>query len=88
MRRARCEKKGQKNPISTPCQNRACAAGHALLGSLRIAGRFVFLLKAAAAVIRFLNRAGIHRRHIPSRDLRALDERMHEELLSEGKSRK
>lgn len=59
--------------------------GGALLGHLRLAGRFIFVLKAAAALIRFLNRLGIHRRRIPSRDLRALDERMRRELLAEGR---
>lgn len=59
--------------------------GDALLGHLRVAGRFVFLLKAAAVVILLLNRLGIHRRRIPMRDLRALDEQMRAELLAEGR---
>lgn len=59
--------------------------GGALLGHLRAASRFIFLLKTLVFVIRFFNRIGIYRRHIPCRDLRALDERIREELLSEGK---
>lgn len=58
----------------------------ALLGHLKVARRFTFLLKAVVAVIGLLNRLGIHRRHIPSRDLRALDEEMREELLAEGRT--
>lgn len=57
----------------------------ALLGHLRLASRFVFLLKALIAVIRLLNAIGIYRRHIPRRDLRELDETMRRELLAEGK---
>lgn len=57
----------------------------ALLGHLRLASRFVFLLKALIAVIRLLNTIGIYRRHIPRRDLRELDETMRRELLAEGK---
>lgn len=58
----------------------------ALLGHLRVASRFTFLLKAAIALIRLLNRLGIHRRRIPGRDLRVLDERMREELLDGGRT--
>lgn len=58
---------------------------HTLLGHLRLASRFVFLFKALIAVIRLLNATGIYRRHIPSRDLRELDEKMRRELLDEGR---
>lgn len=57
----------------------------ALLGHLRLASRFLFLLKILVAVIRLLNTIGIYRRRIPSRDLRELDETMRRELLAEGK---
>ncbi|MDZ7839300.1 MAG: alpha/beta hydrolase [Gammaproteobacteria bacterium] len=59
----------------------------ALLGHLRLASHFAFLLRAAIAVTRMLNRLGIHRRHIPYRDLRTLDEEMRKRLESEGRTR-
>jgi pimeloyl-ACP methyl ester carboxylesterase len=59
--------------------------GGALLGQLRLVRRFAFLLKGISAVVRLLNRLGIHRRHIPPRDLRVLDEAMRRELLAEGR---
>jgi pimeloyl-ACP methyl ester carboxylesterase len=43
------------------------------------------ILQLAAAVIRLLNRLGLRRRRIPERDLRALDERTREQLLTSGK---
>lgn len=57
-----------------------------LLGNLRVASRFTFLLTAVIIVIRLLNRIGIHRRRIPSRDLRALDEETREQLLANGRA--
>ncbi|HSH43244.1 MAG TPA: alpha/beta hydrolase [Arenicellales bacterium] len=59
--------------------------GGALLGQLSLVRRFAFLLKGVAGLVCLLNRLGIHRRNIPSRDLRALDEAMRRELLSEGR---
>jgi len=59
--------------------------GDALLGHLRLASRFTFLLRALGVVVRLLNRLGIYRRRIPRRDLRELDEAMRRELLAEGK---
>jgi len=46
----------------------------ALTGSLRLVSRWAALLRCAAAVVRFLNRLGLRRSHIPDRDLRELDE--------------
>jgi pimeloyl-ACP methyl ester carboxylesterase len=43
------------------------------------------ILRLATAGIRLLNRLGLRRRHIPERDLRALDERTREELLTSGR---
>lgn len=57
-----------------------------LRGHLKAARRLTFLLKAAVAVIRLLNRLGIYRRRLRSRDLRALDEEMREELLAKGRT--
>jgi pimeloyl-ACP methyl ester carboxylesterase len=42
-------------------------------------------LRLVIASIRLLNRLGLHRRHIPERDLRALDEQTRAELLAAGK---
>jgi pimeloyl-ACP methyl ester carboxylesterase len=42
-------------------------------------------LRMAIASIRLLNRLGLYRRHIPERDLRALDEGTRVELLAAGK---
>jgi pimeloyl-ACP methyl ester carboxylesterase len=43
------------------------------------------VLRMATAVIRLLNRMGLRRRHIPERDMRALDERTRDRLLAAGK---
>ena len=43
------------------------------------------VFQAAIAVIRLLNRFGLHRREIPQRDLRSLDEKTRERLLSAGR---
>lgn len=58
--------------------------GNALLSHLRVARRFTPLLQLAVIAVRILNRLGIYRRHIPPRDLRALDEQMRETLLATG----
>lgn len=58
--------------------------GKALVGHLRLASRFTPILRLAVMAIRMLNRLGIYRRHIPQRDLRALDEKMRETLLATG----
>ncbi len=58
--------------------------GPALVGHLRLASRFTPALRFAVMAIRLLNRLGIYRRHIPKRDLRALDEKMRQTLLSSG----
>jgi len=57
----------------------------ALLGHLRLARRFMFLLKLLIAAVRLLNVLGVYRRRIPQRDLRVLDEQMRRELLAEGR---
>ena len=59
--------------------------GGALLGHLRLASRFAFILRAVVAAVRIFNRLGIYRRHIPSRDLHVLDEKMREEYLDHGR---
>ncbi len=48
--------------------------------------RLWFVLWAAAFAVRTLNALGLHRRHIPPRDLRALDERARAALLDAGKA--
>lgn len=47
--------------------------------------RFSPLLRAVVATLRFLNWIGLRRRHIPSRDLRKLDEDVRARLLGAGK---
>jgi esterase len=54
----------------------------ALRGGLRRAAACAPLLRTAAAALRGLNAIGIRRRHIPQRDLRALDERARKQWLS------
>jgi esterase len=54
-------------------------------GELRWAARLRPLLRLGVWLVRGLNRLGIHRRRIPSRDLRALDEETRAELLAAGK---
>lgn len=48
--------------------------------------RLWFVLWAAALAVRMLNALGLYRRHIPPRDLRALDERARAALLDAGKA--
>jgi len=62
--------------------------GKALVGHLRLASRFTPILRLAVMAVRMLNRLGIYRRHIPQRDLRALDEKMRETLLATGQLEK
>lgn len=59
--------------------------GPPTVGAMRFKRVLVPALRLAVVVIRLLNRLGIHRRHIPERDLRALDEKTREELLDAGK---
>jgi len=58
--------------------------GKALVGHLRLASRFIPILRLAVLAVRMLNRLGIYRRRIPQRDLRALDKKMRETLLATG----
>ena len=57
--------------------------------ALRSTMRMVSLVRPAiegiVSVILFLNRLGLHRRHIPSRDLRKMDEETRAKLLQVGK---
>jgi pimeloyl-ACP methyl ester carboxylesterase len=55
------------------------------VGAMRFKRVLAPALRLAVMVIRQLNRLGFYRRHIPDRDLRALDERTREELLDAGK---
>jgi pimeloyl-ACP methyl ester carboxylesterase len=55
------------------------------VGAMRYKRVLAPTLRLAVVVIRLLNRLGIHRRHIPERDLRELDEKTREELLDAGK---
>jgi len=59
----------------------------ALRGELRLAARLAPLLRAFAAIVSGLNAIGLRRRSIPSRDLRALDERARGEWLSQRRGR-
>lgn len=49
--------------------------------------RIRYLIRALVLFARFLNHLGLRRRHIPKRDLRALDEQVRKTLLAEGKSK-
>jgi len=55
------------------------------VGAMRFKRVLAPTLRLAVVVIRQLNRLGVYRRHIPDRDLRALDERTRSELLDAGK---
>ncbi len=57
----------------------------ALRGAAAWLPRLTPLLKGLIALIRFFNRLGLRRRHIPSRDLRRLDEVVRTALLSAGR---
>lgn len=48
--------------------------------------RLALLLRAVVALLRFINWIGLHRRHIPNRDLRKLDEDVRVRLLGAGKN--
>jgi len=56
----------------------------ALKGSMRWARYLRPVIALLVAAIRLLNRLGLYRRHLPSRDLRALDERMRTTFLASG----
>jgi len=56
----------------------------ALTGSLRKLRPYAPLLKFAIAVILFFNRLGVHRRHIETLDLRALDRQFRQRLARPG----
>lgn len=56
----------------------------ALTGSLRKLQPYAPLLKFAIAVILFFNRLGVHRRHIETLDLRALDRQFRQRLAQPG----
>lgn len=56
----------------------------ALRGWLGLACRLAPLLRAASALLHLLNRLGLRRRHIPLRDLRALDEVTRAALAQSG----
>ena len=48
--------------------------------------RIRYLIRVLVLFVRFLNYLGLHRRHIPKRDLWALDEQVRQTLLVKGKS--
>lgn len=56
-----------------------------LRGSALWIRRFTPLLHVLIGVVRLLNLLGLHRRHVPNRDLRALDEQTRAKLLNIGK---
>lgn len=56
----------------------------ALRGWLGLARRLALLLRAAAALLRWLNHLGLRRRQIPPRDLRVLDEATRAALAQSG----
>jgi esterase len=49
--------------------------------------RIRYLIRGLVLLVRFLNRLGLRRRHIPKRDLWALDEQVRQTLLAKGKSK-
>jgi pimeloyl-ACP methyl ester carboxylesterase len=49
--------------------------------------RIRYLIRAFVLFVRFLNHLGLRRRHIPKRDLWALDEQVRQTLLAKGKSK-
>lgn len=57
----------------------------ALRGTMLWLSRLRWLVGAAVAVIRLANALGIHRRHIPQRDLRELDEHTRAALAAAGR---
>jgi pimeloyl-ACP methyl ester carboxylesterase len=59
--------------------------GPPLTRTMRLKRVLVPAWRLVITFIRLLNRLGLHRRHIPERDLRALDEKTRAELLAAGK---
>ncbi len=59
----------------------------ALRGGMRMLSRLRPVFMTVAGFLRLLNRLGLHRRHVPSRDLRQLDEKTRRDLLAAGKQR-
>lgn len=59
----------------------------ALRGGLRILSRLRPAVSLLAVLVRLLSRLGLRRRHIPSRDLRKLDEKTRQDLLAAGKQK-
>lgn len=59
----------------------------ALRGVLQTTNRMRGVVGLLVALIRLLNTLGLRRRHIPSRDLRQLDEKTRADLLETGKQR-
>ncbi len=57
---------------------------NALKGSMRWARHLRPLIALLVAVVRLFNWLGVYRRHLPNRDLRALDEKMRTTLLASG----
>lgn len=57
----------------------------ALHGDMRTASRLKPLIWTIIFFLRLLGKLGLHRRHIPKRDLRKLDEETREKLLDAGK---
>src|SRR5271169_6475801 len=55
-------------------------------GALRKIQPYTFLLSPIITTLGMLNRAGLHRRHLPHLDLRELDRQMRELMKSRGKS--
>ncbi|BAU48699.1 alpha/beta hydrolase [Sulfurifustis variabilis] len=58
----------------------------ALRGRMRWLRPFAPALRAAGALLGFLNRLGLRRKVLPQRDLRALDERVRADLLAHGRT--
>jgi pimeloyl-ACP methyl ester carboxylesterase len=61
-------------------------ASQALHGRARWIGRVAPLARPVIAVVRLLNRLGLHRRHLPALDLRELDAATRRELLAAGRA--
>jgi esterase len=59
----------------------------ALRGALQATCRMRSAVGLLISLLRLLNSLGLRRRHIPSRDLRLLDEKTREDLLKTGKQR-
>ncbi len=59
----------------------------ALRGGMRVLDRLRPAVSLLAVLVRLLSRLGLRRRHIPTRDLRKLDEKTRRDLLSVGKQK-